>query len=335
MRTRRLATAPAHLLLAGAPLLLPWLGACAARGDAASAPPDPMAALAADSARILDDLRFLSSDEMQGRASGSEGAARARARLASRFEEAGLAPFAPGYEHSFRWTRRNETEERTGVNLVAARPGSERSGLVIVVSGHYDHVGVRDGEIYNGADDNASGAVGIAALARALRGVRLRHTLVFAAFDAEESGLRGARAFVASPPVPLDSIAVDLNLDMVARTAGLLWAGGAHHTPALRSILEGVAARSPVELRLGHDAPGAPEGDDWTQQSDHGAFHAAGIPFVYLGVEDHPDYHHATDDFERVIPGEYMNALRAALLTLLALDQALPLAGPRTEAPHP
>ena len=328
MRTRRLATAQARPLLAGTLLLLPCLGACAARGDAAPPPPDPLAALAADSARILDDLRWVSSDEMQGRATGSEGAARVRARLASPFEEAGLAPLGPGYEHAFRWTRRNETEERTGVNLIGARPGSERPGLVIVVSGHYDHVGVRDGEIFNGADDNASGAVGIAALARAVRGVPLRHTVLFAAFDAEESGLRGARAFVASPPVPLDSLAVNVNLDMVARTAGLLWAGGAHHTPALRPILEGVAARSPVLLRLGHDAPGAPEGDDWTQQSDHGAFHAAGIPFVYLGVEDHPDYHHATDDFERVIPAEYMNALRAALLTLLALDQALPLADP-------
>ncbi|HSW30096.1 MAG TPA: M28 family peptidase [Longimicrobiales bacterium] len=325
MQTRR--PFPARLSRGFLCAALPVLAWGCASAQAAPLQPDPLAALANDSALILEDLRYLASDGLQGRAVGSEGSRLARARLAQRFAEAGLEALAPGYEHAFRFTRRDEAEERTGVNVVAVRPGAVRAGRVIVVSGHYDHVGVRNGEVYNGADDNASGAVGITALARALRGVPLRHTVVFVAFDAEESGLRGARAYVAEPPVPLDSVDVNLNLDMVARTAGVLWAGGASHTPALRPILEDVASRSPVEMRLGHDRPGAPEGDDWTGQSDHRAFHEAGIPFVYLGVEDHPDYHHPTDDFERVVPSEYMDALRAALLTLLALDQALPLAG--------
>jgi Zn-dependent M28 family amino/carboxypeptidase len=284
-----------------------------------------LAALATDSASILSDVRFLSSDELQGRATGSDGAARARARLTERFSGAGLEPMEGGYERGFTWTRGNQSEGRAGVNLVGLRRGTEVPERYIVVSGHYDHMGVRDDEIYNGADDNASGAAGVAALAQALSGVALRHSVIFVCFDAEELGLRGARAFVEAPPVPLDAIAVDVNLDMVARTAGVLWAGGAYHTPTLRPILEDVARRAPLDYRLGHDAPGAPEGDDWTRQSDHGAFHDVGIAFVYLGVEDHPDYHHPTDDFERVDPGEYMNALRAALLTVLALDEALPL----------
>jgi Zn-dependent M28 family amino/carboxypeptidase len=124
--------------------------------------------------------------------------------------------------------------------------------------------------------------------------------------------------------VPLDAIVLDLNLDMVARTNGVLWAAGAHHTPGLRNVLECVAAAAPLDLRLGHDAPDAAEGDDWTGASDHAPFHAAGIPFVYLGVEDHPDYHRPTDDFENIDAGEYMDALRTALLTLLTLDRALP-----------
>ena len=101
--------------------------------------------------------------------------------------------------------------------------------------------------------------------------------------------------------------------------------GGAHHTAALGPILESVAAEAPLTLRLGHDRPGAPEGDDWTSASDHAPFHAAGIPFVYLGVEDHPDYHRPTDDVERIVPGEYVAAVRTVLLTLRALDGALPL----------
>jgi hypothetical protein len=298
------------------------LGACAPDGDAAPPATDPLAALSADSAVIVDELRLLSADDMEGRGTGTPGAALALAFLEARFGEAGLEPVGEGFTHPFSWSR-GAAGPRAGANLVGQRPGAERPGRVIVVSGHYDHEGVRNGEIFNGADDNASGAVGLVALARALRGVPLRHTVVFAAFDAEEVGLRGAREFVAQPPVPLDSIVLNINMDMVARTGGILWAAGAHHTPALRPILESVATRAPLDLRLGHDSPAGSPRDDWTSQSDHGAFHEAGIPFVYLGVDDHPDYHRPTDDFERVVPGEYMNALRTALMVLLAMDQAL------------
>lgn len=276
--------------LSGLLLTASLLGAASLPGGSSVAPSGmdtsdeeaALAALAADSALILEDLRYLASDELEGRGVGTEGSRLARVRLVERFSEAGLDPVPPGFEHPFTFTRRNDPEERVGVNVLAVRPGTERVGRVIVVSGHYDHVGVRNGQIYNGADDNASGAVGITALARALRGIPLRHTVVFAAFDAEESGLSGARAFVATPPVPLDSIVLNLNLDMVARTAGVLWAAGAHHTPSLRPVLESVASRSPVTLRLGHDRPGAPEGDDWTRQSDHFAFHSVGIPFTQI-----------------------------------------------------
>lgn len=329
MRTRIHALRSARLTRAGLGAPAAGLLACAllscSSGERVPAPRNPVAALTADSAAILDGLRFLSSDSLEGRATGSPGAALARTYLAREMEAAGVLPIGDAFEHPFTWTRRDETEPRTGVNVVGVVPGAERAGRYVVISAHYDHVGIRNGEIYNGADDDASGSIGLVALARALRGVPLRHSLLLAAFDAEESGLRGARAFVDDPPVPLDSIALNLNLDMVARTGGVLWAAGAYHTPALRPILEGVAAAAPLELRLGHDAPGAPEGDDWTRASDHAAFHAVGIPFVYLGVEDHPDYHRPTDDFENVDPAEYMDALRTALMTLIALDAALPL----------
>ncbi|MEJ2204548.1 MAG: M20/M25/M40 family metallo-hydrolase [Gemmatimonadota bacterium] len=302
----------------------PMLALSAACGPTAEAgPAAALRALAGDSAAILDDLRFLSADALGGRGTGSEGSRTARDYLVAGFAEAGIQPLEGAFEHTFTWTRRGQDQERTGVNVLGIVPGTEIPGRFVVLSAHYDHVGIRDGVIFNGADDNASGAVGLLALARAVRSRPLRHSLVVAAWDAEEVGLRGARAFVSRPPVPLESVAVNLNLDMIARTGGVLWAGGAAHTPALRPILEAVAEAAPVELRLGHDQPDAPEGDDWTGSSDHGAFHGVGIPFVYLGVEDHEDVHQPTDDFENVAPGEYMNALRTALLTLLALDQEL------------
>jgi Zn-dependent M28 family amino/carboxypeptidase len=315
-----------RVLVAGLVAWVSALGACSSGPPAADAQTvDPIALLGADSVRILDELRHLSSDSLEGRGTGTPGAAAARAYLAAELAGAGVRPLGDGFDHSFTWHGRSSPEVHTGVNVIGIVPGGALAGRYIVVSAHYDHLGIRGGEIFNGADDDASGCVALVAMARALRDVPMRHSLVFAAFDAEEAGLRGSRAFVADPPVPLDSIALDLNLDMVARTAGVLWAGGAYHTPALRAVLERVAAEAPLDLRLGHDSPGAPEGDDWTQSSDHGPFHDVGIPFVYLGVEDHPDYHQPTDDFQNIDPGEYMDALRTALMTLVALDQALPL----------
>jgi len=272
-----------------------------------------------DPERLLQDVSVLAHDSMQGRETGTAGAASARAFIQRSLEDAGVDPVGPAYGHPFTWAR------GTGQNVVARIPGEEHPQRYIVLTAHYDHEGVRDGEIYNGADDNASGVAALLALARTVSAEPLRHSLLLVATDAEESGLQGARAFVADPPVPLEAIRLNVNLDMVSRADGVLWAGGAHHTPALRPVLETVTAEPPLTLRLGHDRPNAPEGDDWTNASDHGPFHEAGIPFVYFGVEDHADYHRPTDDVERVDPAEYAAVVRTILAALRALDEALPL----------
>ena len=276
-----------------------------------------------DSARLMAALAFLASDALEGRATGSQGNAAARDFLRGALEEAGLDTLPGGWETPFEFQRR-DTAAR-GVNVLGWIRGTVRPNQYVVVTAHYDHVGVRRGQIYNGTDDNASGAAALVEVAHALVASRPRHSVIIVALDAEEMGLRGARAFVADPPVPLDAISLNVNLDMVGRGDGILWAGGAYHTPALSPILDQVAAEAPVDLRQGHDRPNAPEGADWTGQSDHGAFHAAGIPFVYFGVDDHPDYHRPTDDFHTIDPANYLANVRTILLGIRALDAALPL----------
>ena len=276
---------------------------------------------ALDRALLVADFRALSHDSLEGRAPESPGSERARALLVAGFERAGARPVGGSYLHPF------ALGSGRGTNVLAHIEGTQHTDRYIVLSAHYDHLGRRDGLIYNGADDNASGTAALLAIARTLGGSPLRHTVIFAAFDAEERGLRGAEAFVDAPPVRLEEVALNVNLDMIARTDGVLWAGGAHHTPGLRPVLERVAADAPLALRLGHDRPGAPEGDDWTTASDHAPFHAAGIPFVYFGVEDHPDYHRPTDDYEKVDLDEYVAAVSTILSALAAIDSILPLPG--------
>jgi hypothetical protein len=79
-----------------------------------------------------------------------------------------------------------------------------------------------------------------------------------------------------------------------------------------------------VKLRLGHDRPGVSGEQDWTLDSDHGAFHSAGIPFVYFGVEDHQDYHRPSDDPETLTPGFFGNAVATILEALRRLDRVIP-----------
>jgi hypothetical protein len=296
------------------------VAACAPRDAALQAiPPTPPAPVAPDSVRLLADLGVLAHDSMEGRATGTPGGARARAFLERSFTERGLRPFGASYLQSFAFTRRETAME--GVNVIGYVRGSAQPDRYIVVTAHYDHLGIRNGLIFNGADDNASGTAALLALASHFTRNPPGHSIIFAAFDAEEMGLQGARAFVANPPVPREAIVLNVNMDMVGRNeANELYVAGTHHYPHLLPVVQAVAERAEVRLIPGHDAPGGPPGHDWTGLSDHGAFHAAGIPFLYFGVEDHADYHRPTDQLERIDPGFFNRAVRTVLAVLRAVD---------------
>jgi len=328
-----LAKLPIARLLLGA--LLAWLEPSLAAKTAklpnkVPRPPaveDALSTGRVDPARLLADVRILSADDMEGRGFGTPGGERARRYVEKELEGAGVQPLAGSFEHPFAAAGHlpgAESSPRRGVNLLGTLPGGARAGRYLVLSAHYDHLGIRGGEIYNGADDNASGVAVLLAAARHFRHHPLRHTLLLAAFDGEEGGLLGAKAFVADPPVQLSAVALDVNLDMVARgDKGELYAAGTAYHPEWKPLLEAVGARSGLLLRFGHDHPGFTPDDDWTQESDHGPFHAAGIPFVYFGVEDHPDYHHPTDDFDK-IPRKFFTASAETILAaVVALDRAV------------
>ncbi len=275
------------------------------------------------SERLLKDIEFLSSDAMRGRVSGSPEIIKAREFIADRFKSVGLEQFGSGYLQEFSFTRRRSGEKIAGANVVGYIKGKKYPEKYIVVTAHYDHVGVQNGEIYNGADDNASGTAALLALAERFKKERPRHSIIFAAFDAEEQGLQGSRYFVANLPVKKESIVVNVNMDMLGRNdKGELYAAGAFHYPQLRPVLEKVQKSAKVKVLLGHDDPKLGR-DDWTGQSDHGSFHKAGIPFIYFGVEDHEDYHRPTDDFERIQPDFYVKAVETVLSTLHLFDRQL------------
>jgi Zn-dependent M28 family amino/carboxypeptidase len=279
----------------------------------------PAGAKKIDRARLFEDVRALSADAMEGRGAGTKGGEMARAYVERRFKGSGLAPLWDSYEQPF-----DLPQGGKGVNLVGYVRGTKYPERFVVVSAHYDHLGVRDGQIYNGADDNASGVAALLQLAAHYAGAaRPEHSLIFAALDAEEVGLVGAYALVRKFKAEKRDVALDVNLDMVGHSErGELYASGLYHTPALRPALERVAAAAPVKLLLGHDRPEQGH-DDWTNQSDQYAFYKAGVPFVYFGVEDHKDYHKPTDDYETLTLDFFAGAAQTVLDAVEALDAGL------------
>ena len=273
---------------------------------------------------LMRHVSVLAADSMEGRLIGSPGNARARAYVVRELAAAGAQPIGSSLEVPFEMANPRDSSVRRGVNVVGQIRGRTTPDRYLVVTAHHDHVGIRNGQIYNGADDDASGTAAIIEIARWFSANPPEHTIIFASFDGEEGGLSGSRAFVQQPPVPLSRVVLNVNLDMVGRnTRNELYASGTSHYGFLRTYLDSVIARSPITLRLGHDDPNGPRHDDWTMQSDHASFHRAGVPFVYFGVEDHPDYHQPTDDTERLMPAFYAGAVSTVLDAVRVLDRNL------------
>jgi hypothetical protein len=276
-------------------------------------------AWAAPGDKAVDDIRTLSADDMQGRRPGTPGGEKARAYVEGRMREIGLAVTPQPFTFKAR-----DGAEASGVNLIARIDGAAPDGPVMVVTAHYDHLGVRDGQIYNGADDNASGVAGLLAVAEAFKAAPPKHTVYIVALDAEEMGLQGARAFVAAPPVPLERIVLNVNFDMLSKNAkGELYAAGGSPNAWVKARLDAIAPTVPVTLKQGHDTGPDDSFDNWTYQSDHGVFARAGVPWVYFGVEDHPEYHKPTDDFATVPLPFFREAVKTVVLATRAFDQTL------------
>jgi len=305
-------------------------------------PPAPSATASVvhrvDRTQLMADVRELSSDQYQGRRTGTPGGLKARAWIRDAFAAIGLKPAGPnGFAEPFAFTYHEDhaqgssgrpviTEYKDAANVLGSIPGTKTGARYIVVSAHYDHLGVQGDRIYHGADDNASGVAALLAAARWFAAHPPRHAMLFAAFDAEELGLKGAKTFVASGLVPPQKLAIDVNLDMVSRNERHeIFAVGTYQEEWLTPILQDVQRRSAVTIRLGHDRPvrGGDSGEDWTDLSDQGAFRDARVPFVYFGVEDHADYHQPTDTADKIDLQFFGDVADMIIDTLVTLDERL------------
>ena len=189
-----------------------------------------------------------------------------------------------------------------GTNLGAILPGSDPAlrDEYILVTAHYDHLGVRRGVVYPGADDNATGVAMMLECARQLAEApaRPRRSIVFIAFDLEERLLYGSRWFAAHPPWDIRRIKLFITADMLGRSLGDLplpavFVIGSERSDEVRRILDRIRPPEGLELaRIGGDIVGT--------RSDYGPFRDYRIPFLFFSTGEHPDYHTPRDTPDRV-----------------------------------
>ena len=205
-------------------------------------------------------------------------------------------------------------------NVAALWPGSDPklSKEVIIISAHYDHVGVgNDGEeIFNGADDNGSGTCGLLALADGLaQHGPMRRSVLLLWVSGEEKGLKGSYAWTTNPTLPEGYRAVaNLNIDMIGRNAkDYLLITPTKERPEYNELVRMAEKNAPLE--------GFPElgsCDDYWSRSDHMNFSEhLGIPVAFLFSDVHEDYHRPTDTVEKI---DYDKISRVARLVLRMLD---------------
>jgi aminopeptidase N len=273
--------------------------------------PPPRDPLAADS--LMADVLRLCAPALAGRGSYQRGGEAAADYMAASLAAAGL-----------------EVVRQPILGRVDNVIGIKRGGPdAILVSAHYDHLGVDDtGRVYPGADDNASGAAVLLGLARAAARRQYRHTVLFVSFGAEEAGLVGSGVYVAHPTWPLDRTRAVINFDMVGRNF-FEWGSGRSAAAAIvgletRPDLLGVARRAargagldlvPVPAALVELFGFEDRTDDWW-------FRRRGVLSIHMSTSLHDDYHQPTDTADRLVPAQLERVARTAagLLDHLAAE---------------
>ncbi len=269
-----------------------------------------------DPAALEAEVGFLASDEMRGREPGTPEDTTLRMHIADRFAAVGLAPVDGSFQQAFVDSRGSETANVIGV-LAGSDP--EVADEIIVIGAHHDHLGVHQGKVFNGANDNASGAATVQAVAEVIarRDPPPRRTIVFATFGSEELGLEGSRHLALHPPeaLPIEDVVYMINLDMIATYFNDDWVyafGSFAGTPA-RGVLEDLTASYPdLTLKLGESAVEVEGQGD----SDYAPFCRQGIPYLYFFTEDDECYHRPCDDTDHL---DYQHLASLGRLTAEAL----------------
>jgi len=206
----------------------------------------------------------------------------------------------------------NRAGDFTTENVLGYLEGTDKKNEVLVLSAHYDHIGRKNGVVYNGADDDGSGTVSVLAMARAFAQAKKaghgpRRSILFLANVGEEADLLGSRYYTDHPIFPLASTVANLHLDMVGRMDSLHQGQGDYLyligdnwlSGELRALSEATNQRY-QHLGLDYTYNSIVEPSHLYHRSDHYNFAKHRVPVIFYASGFHPDYHQPTDDIEKI-----------------------------------
>lgn len=262
-------------------------------------------------------LTIVASDEMEGRNTGTEGQKKAGRYLIDQYKKDGIS-FPPGATDFYQKVpsefmkkgfspKLNDSE-----NIWTFIEGSEFPNEIVVVSAHYDHVGVKNEEVYNGADDDGSGTVALLEIAQAFQQAKKdgngpKRSILILHVTGEEHGLHGSRYYSEYPLFPLKNTVADVNIDMIGRRDDfhkdsnnyVYVIGSDYLSTDLYNICEDVNKKY-INLALDYKYNDRNDPNRFYYRSDHYNFAKNGIPSVFFFNGTHADYHKPTDEVDKI-----------------------------------
>lgn len=268
-------------------------------------------------ADLKTHLYIVASDEMQGRETGSAGQKKAGEYLINQYKT-NAVPFPKGATDYYQkvpaafLNGKRSSNLPDSENIWAYIEGSEKPNEIIVISAHYDHIGIENGEIFNGADDDGSGTVALLEIAQAFakakkEGHGPKRSILFLHVTGEEHGLLGSRYYTENPLFPLANTITNVNIDMIGRhdefhndSSNYTYLIGSDYLSTdLYNICE-EANKKYVNLFLDYKFNDRNDPNRFYYRSDHYNFAKNGIPSVFLFTGVHADYHKATDEVDKI-----------------------------------
>ena len=264
---------------------------------------------------LKEHLYTFASDEFEGRETGERGQKLAAEYLKNEYKKLGIPSPIGGDDYyqevpasAFRRGNVKDTE-----NVLAFIKGSTKPEEVLVISSHYDHVGIDDeGNIFNGADDDGSGTVAILEIAEAFKkavedGYRPRRSILFLNVTGEEKGLVGSKWYTDNPVFPLAQTVANLNIDMIGRVGeGMEDAGDYVYligsdklSTDLHNLSEEVNQKH-MNLNLDYTYNDENDPNRFYYRSDHYNFAKNDIPIIFYFSGVHEDYHRPTDTPDKI-----------------------------------
>jgi len=258
------------------------------------------------------------SDEFEGRNTGEPGQKKAIAYLKDFYISQGIASAIGGDDYfqevpaEFLNKRKRQEPLKDSENVVAFIKGTEKPNEIVVISAHLDHEGIKNGKIYNGADDDGSGTVAILEIAQAFQmatkaGKGPKRSILFLHVTGEEKGLLGSQYYTENPIFPIANTVCDLNIDMIGRTDErhksdpnyVYLIGSDKLSTELHKLSEEINKKY-TNINLDYKYNDENDPNRFYYRSDHYNFAKFNVPIIFYFNGTHVDYHKPTDTPDKI-----------------------------------